>query len=291
MTPGLQELITRVTSIAEECVPKQGASSESADAAAGSGEVKDPFLRLKFSAHRRRNQCQALIKERQGILNASGLTNKALQLAVGIREALGALEDDVAQLTQLLRKQANGKLKRLGVDEIEARRQDVSVLRTQLAQLRVSFRGNVEIDFPPSPSPFPDPRETQQDAKMAITDHISAPPSAEDVGQMSKWKERDAEFDRQLEGLAGALDRVMSTTNRIGETLVRQEVMAVEVAASAESMEGQLQYLTKRTKDIIRQDSNSTFCLRTVSFILLLITGGYCYTKVVRYLDSAAPPG
>eukprot|EP00921_Rhytidocystis_pertsovi_P026005 GHVQ01041987.1.p1 GENE.GHVQ01041987.1~~GHVQ01041987.1.p1 ORF type:complete len:358 (+),score=63.17 GHVQ01041987.1:190-1263(+) len=103
--------------------------------------------------------------------------------------------------------------------------------------------------------------------------------SDEDTQTMSRWTERDRAMDKDLEDISEALEGLENFAIRIGETTDRHDIMAQEIRVDTDEARIKVKAMTQRVKKLISNDHNSTFVIRILLAIILLLIGGYVYVE------------
>jgi seryl-tRNA synthetase len=274
---GIGEYVKRLEKIAEECGDKV-----QKDAA-----QKDEFLRHKKRCYDLLEQVREDILERQTILKRRGNCYETIQKGNHIRQQLAELKGTVPKLQQLHKKAEKrwGASKRQG--ELSERFQAIRLLNRQVkeadelfiscnaagsdasAALLLGSNGSG-----PAASLFGNLRHAaaEEDTKRDLT--------GEEKDAIDKIRGRDADIDKEIDGVGKVVDRLQDMAENIGRSAERQKIAAEGLTTDVIKADDDLKELNKKVTEIRKYEKNTNFCCQMVLVIGLLCCTGFIFQQL-----------
>lgn len=259
-------------------------------------ESKDEFIRTKKAIYQMLTTLRTNIRERQAHQKRHGNSHESIERGLRIREQIKQLEKTLPKLQEVHRKQQQKTLfknKKLTVEEIEERFQDIRIVKRQLEEAKQWFAQGNAPDLAAEEGGglglgdadlrielFGSKAEGSGAAGVAAVDKSGRGLNEDESTAMDRWKQKDAEFDQLLDEIGDIADRLNPLAQKIGAAAERQSIMAQEVIRKTDKAEADVRNLNVRIRNVMNYQKNTTFFCQLMLGIALLTGFGYAYAKL-----------
>lgn len=277
----LNSLLVRVEKIEKDCLP----GKDKKDAIE---EIEDEFLRTKALMYTNIHECKELVRERHEMQKKHGNNVETIKKKAQITDQLRSLEIDMKSLQEAYRKQTKMK-KKFNQQELDNRFQDIQVLRRLIDELtnlasNTNQYGGTEIKT------LTEIRaEAAERGEGRFGPEGAAPyeePSDEDKATMARWKERDAEFDKQLDLIGQGVDRLGEIAVQIGEKADEQKELITQLHHDADIASDDLVELNARVKKIMGDSMGFNCCCKVILAIILIVLIGIAISMITNRIGQ-----
>jgi len=267
---GIGDLIKRLEAIAEACGEKKKED-----------QPKDEFLRLKQRVYVLLEEARKDIHERQKLLNKRGNCKETIQKGHSVRQALEELRRALPKLQALHKKAQSQRSAKGRKEELQARYQDIRILKRHVDELNELFVSGAE-ETAPSATLFgrPDGVGGLRDLARASAEDTRRDLTSQEEDALAAMKRRDEDIEKQLSEVGQALGRLDPLARQIGQTAERHRLRAEALTAEVDKTEGDMQTLNKRVTEVMRYERNTSCCCQLVLMVVLLCCVGFIFQQL-----------
>mmetsp|Transcript_8993 Transcript_8993/g.15861 ORF Transcript_8993/g.15861 Transcript_8993/m.15861 type:complete len:280 (+) Transcript_8993:49-888(+) len=272
---GIEEFIRRLERIAEACGEQQ--QKAKAD------EPKDEFLRAKQRIYALLEQARTDIQERSAVLKQRGNCYESIQKGHAIRQALDELKKLLPRLQELHKKAQGKRNAKAKKEELQARYQDIRVLKRHVDELNESFQRGEDGGQQVAGRAFTREGATTlglRASAQANPEDARRDMTAEETDALAAMKRRDAEIEKQVEEVNNAVMRLDPLARQIGATAERHRLRAEALNSDVDKADGDMETLNKRMSEIMQYESNTNCCCQVVLAIALFCCIGFILTYI-----------
>eukprot|EP00923_Selenidium_pygospionis_P059987 GHVN01105606.1.p1 GENE.GHVN01105606.1~~GHVN01105606.1.p1 ORF type:complete len:365 (+),score=73.36 GHVN01105606.1:141-1235(+) len=279
----MNQLLARCQTIEKDCLGGKTKKDEI-------GEIEDDFLQTKALLQTSIHEAKDLIRQRHEIQRKSGNNVATIQKKAAIIDILKAANVDFIKLQDIYKKQAKQK-KKFGVEELNNRFQDVQVLKRQIAEVEDVAR-NVNQYSTTEIRTLADLRAETANRSGGRFGPTGAPSyeeaSEEDRATIGRWKERDKEFDAQLDTIGEGVERLGEIAIQIGQKAEEQQEYVTQLHTEADVATDELVKINAKIKKIMG-DGNAGFncCCKLILAIILIALIGFAITLTTKKIDGS----
>ncbi|PFH31208.1 hypothetical protein BESB_030820 [Besnoitia besnoiti] len=304
----LDELVALCQRIEEECFAADHEEKE---------EETDEFLAVKKRMEDTIRNTHMLIEERRTIRAAKGTTLETVRLGGEIDDNLSLLRELFEELSTIYGQQFKArKKKNLSDEDMEERHADINRLMRAIEELRRDSKRTASSHGGGSQNARLRTLTELQSGSFALQrngvserpitavwgeavdgDGGSSPagrgPQVEEVSEedratMKRWKARDEEFDKQVEEIGDAIDRIAHVAVQIGENADLHHELIQNVHGQTDQAATEIQHLNAKVKGILGKQSNTTFFTRLLLIVILVFLICFVISTVyARYIKKA----
>eukprot|EP00931_Biecheleriopsis_adriatica_P028284 TRINITY_DN16888_c0_g1_i1.p1 TRINITY_DN16888_c0_g1~~TRINITY_DN16888_c0_g1_i1.p1 ORF type:complete len:281 (+),score=86.79 TRINITY_DN16888_c0_g1_i1:41-883(+) len=273
---GIGDFVRRLEKIAEDCGEKK----------ASEDQPKDEFLRLKQRIYTLLEQARSDITDRQSLLKKRGNCYETIQKGHAVRQALDELKQAMPKLQTLHKKAQNKRGAKSRKEELQARYQDIRVLKRHVDELNELFLSGQDVE-----SSYVTPRATLlgkapgaggglRDSARANPDDARRDLTTDEEDALAAMKRRDAELDKQADEIGLVLNRLDPLARQIGVTADRQRLKAESLHGDVDQCEADLEALNKRVSEVIKYEKNTNCCCQIMLSVALLCCVGFVFQQL-----------
>eukprot|EP01068_Selenidium_serpulae_P006015 Selendium_serpulae@DN4265_c0_g1_i2.p1 len=279
----MNQLLVRCGQIEKECLP-------SCDKKGAIEEIEDDFLRTKALMYTNMHECKETVKERHEMQKKHGNNVETIKKKAQITDQLRSLEIDMKSLQDVYKKQTKTK-KKFSQEELDNRFQDIQVLRRQIDEL-TGLANNTNQYAGTEIKTLSDIRTEAAERGEGRFGPEGAgtyeEASEEDKATMARWKERDAEFDKQLDLIGQGVDRLGDIAVQIGEKADEQKELITELHTEADVASDDLIEMNDRIKKIMGDSMGFNCCCKVILAIILIVLIGIAMSLISSKIKFAA---
>lgn len=245
-------------------------------------QPKDEFLRLKQRVYVLLEEARKDIHERQKLLNKRGNCKETIEKGHSVRQALEELRRALPKLQALHKKAQNQRAAKGRKEELQARYQDIRILKRHVDELNELFVSGQAAEETPSANLFGRPsgvgglrelgRASPEDTRRDLT--------SQEEDALAAMKRRDEDIEKQLSEVGQALGRLDPLARQIGQTAERHRLRAEALTAEVDKTEGDMQMLNKRVTEVMRYERNTSCCCQIVLMVVLLCCVGFIFQQL-----------
>ncbi|CAJ1355219.1 unnamed protein product [Effrenium voratum] len=265
---GIGDLVKRLEQIAEACdqKPKQD-------------QPKDEFLRLKQRVYVLLEEARRDIHERQTLLSKRGNCKETIQKGNSVRQALEELRRALPKLQALHKKAQNQRGAKAKREELQARYQDIRILKRHVDELNELFGRASEEACPALLGKSQDVPQLRDSARASAED-TKRDLTSQEEDALAAMKRRDEDLEQQLHEVGLAVGRLDPLARQIGATAERQRLRAEALTAEVDKTEADMQLLNRRVNEVMRYEKNTSCCCQLCLMVVFLCCVGFIFQQL-----------
>jgi len=262
---GIAGFVRRLEIIAQECGEQK----------AKPDQPKDEFLKVKQRIYTLLEQARSDIHDRQSVLKKRGNCYETIHKGQAVRQALDELKQALPRLQELHKKAQNRRSGKVKKDELQARYQDIRVLKRHIDELNELYLSGQELP-PEAAASFVAPKFLGlRDSARANPEDARRDMTSEESDALAAMKRRDADIENQVEEVGLALNRLDPLARTIGATAERQRLRAEALTAEAEKTGADIEQINRRVTEIMRYEKNTNMCCQIGLGVVLFCCVGF----------------
>lgn len=247
---------------------------------------KDAFCRTKEQTRSLIEQSRSLLRERTALLQKRGTCYETIQKGHTIRQNLGELTQLLRHL-QELHKRAQGKRWNAAKnkDELKARYEDIRNLKRFVEELNNDFlSANSGMEVPEHGRASLGLRDAGDACRIKI--HAARPEDCtrkmteQEEETLSRWRERDADLDKDLDAICNGIDRLKPVAMEVGRQANLQSAKLAPMDQDLDKANEDTVQMNKKLTEITRYDKNTNFCCQVVLGVALLSCVGFVFQQL-----------
>lgn len=263
---GITAYIKKLEEMAEYCGEKKVAQAVE----------KDEFIRLRVTMYNLIKEIREGVHERQALMK-KGISQETITKGHDNRMKLRELQQSLPKL-QELHKKASGKRKAAQQkDELQARFQDIRLLKRNMDEVRELIEGaNMSED----PTLRTTSAATMLGLREAARGETGRAMNEEEQQALQGMRDRDKQIDQEVSKIGQVVERLGDLAENLGTVVDSQKQLADKLHTGVEENTAEIKRQVEYTKEIIKYEKSTTTCCQMVLGLLLLCVVGFIFHQM-----------
>lgn len=244
----LEELLLKLSLIEKECVQQKLEDEKEV--------MKDEFIALKRETYKELQEINELIRSRHQIQRKQGNTVEVIQKGATLKRNFEHIDARFARMKDVFKAQVRLRGKKFTDEQLDQRFNELQVIKQQIESARNIFQ-NGGLFSDAQVKTLTDFQGQMKKQGLSFpntqTQHEWRELTHEEQQALDRWRERDADIDRQVAQIGDAVDRLAEIAVQIGEKTEQQSQLVAKLHEQADDANAELLAVNDTIKEILKK--------------------------------------